>query len=129
MLSKIRDYLTSPAFNTLRALIYVALPLWLLELDKQGSLSHDTANLWTAVVLAAAGPALSAVFAPGGWRTYVFALASPVQAALVGIGGLSNNALGLLAIALLNAVALSGIAASNVRRTETPAVADASGDA
>jgi hypothetical protein len=119
MLSKIRDYLTSPAFNYIRALLYVALPAWLLELAKQGRLSTDHANLWTAVVLAAAGPALAAVFAPGGWRTYLFALAIPVQGVLVGVGGLSNNALGLLALALLNSVAISGVAASNVHRSET----------
>jgi hypothetical protein len=122
MLSKIRDYFTSPAFNTVRALLYVALPAWLLELVKQGHLSQDGANRWTAVALAAAGPALSAIFAPGGWRTYLFALAVPVQGVLVGIGSLSNNAFGLLVIALLGSVALSGVAASNVHRTEeTPA--------
>jgi hypothetical protein len=68
--------------------------------------------------LAAAGPALSAVFAPNGWRTWLFGLSAPLQAALVGVGWVSNNALGLLLIALLNAVALSAVAASNVHRSE-----------
>jgi Na+/H+ antiporter NhaB len=114
MLSKVRAYLTSPAFNTARAVLYVALPAYLTQLVVQGRLSQDHANLWTAVVVAALGPALASVFAPNGLRTYLFLLAGAVQALLVGLGGWSNNALGLLVIAVLGAFATSGVAAANV---------------
>lgn len=118
MLTRIKAFFSTPLFNYGRALIYVALPLWLLDLVKQGKLTQDHANLWNAVVLAAAGPALSAIFAPNGWRTYLFALAAPVQGLLTYYGAISHNALGMLVIALLNSVALSGLAASNVHRSE-----------
>lgn len=114
----VKAFFASPAFASLRALLYVALPAWLLALVTEGRLSQDTADLWTAVVVAALGPALAAVFAPGGWRTYLFAVAVPVQGLLVGLGAISHNALGMLVIAMLGAVVTSGIAASNVHRTK-----------
>ncbi|OBJ50626.1 phage holin [Mycobacterium asiaticum] len=117
-MAKIRDFFTSPAFNYLRALLYVAIPAWLIELVNEGRLTQDRANLVTAVVLAALGPALAAIFAPNGWRTYLFGLAVPVQGLLVGLGAVSNNALGMLVIAMLGAVITSGVAASNVHRNE-----------
>lgn len=117
MLTKVKAWLTSPAFNYLRAALYVAVPAWLFELVKNGQLTQDKANLWIAVAVAALSPALASIFAPNGWRTYLFLVASPVQGLLVGLGGWSNNALGLLVIALLGSLATSTVAASNVHRT------------
>lgn len=115
-LSPVKAFFSTPFFNYARALLYVAIPAWLLELVTEGKLSQDHANLWTAVIVAALGPALAAVFAPNGLRTYLFVIASPVQGLLVGLGGISHNALGMLVIAMLGAVVTSGVAASNVHR-------------
>lgn len=115
-LSSVKAFFSTPFFNYSRALLYVAIPAWLYQLVKEGRLPQDRADLITAVVLAAVGPALAAVFAPNGWRTWLFGLAAPVQGLLVGIGGLSHNALGMLAIAMLGAVVTSAAAASNVHR-------------
>lgn len=119
LLTKIREFFTSPAFNTLRAMLYVALPAWLTQLVIEGRLSQDHANLWTAVIVAALSPALASIFAPNGWRTYLFLIATPVQGLLVGLGGASNNALGSLAVAVIGAFVTSGIAAANVHRADT----------
>lgn len=118
-LSSVKAFFTTPFFNYGRALLYVAIPAWLYQLVTDGRLSQDRADLVIAVVLAAIGPALAAVFAPNGWRTWLFGLATPVQGLLVGFGGISHNALGMLVIALLGAFITSGFAAANVRRTET----------
>ena len=118
MLAKIKAFFSTPFFNYARALLYVAIPAWLLTLAKDGHLTQDRANLWTAVALAALGPALASIFAPNGWRTYLFLLAVPVQGILVGFGGMSNNALGLLVIAMLGAITTSGLAAANVHRAQ-----------
>ncbi|MDP7703166.1 hypothetical protein [Mycobacterium sp. TY815] len=118
-LSSVKAFFTTPFFNYGRALLYVAIPAWLYQLVTDGRLSQDRADLVIAVVLAAIGPALAAVFAPNGWRTWLFGLATPIQGLLVGIGGISHNALGMLVIALLGAFITSGFAAANVRRTET----------
>lgn len=117
-LSSVKTFVASSSFASLRALLYVALPAWLLALVTEGRLSQDRADLWTAVVVAALGPALAAVFAPNGWRTWLFGLAAPVQGLLVGLGAISHNALGMLVIAMLGAVVTSGVAASNVHRTK-----------
>ena len=117
-LSSVKAFFSTPTFNYIRALLYVAIPAWLIELVNEGRLTQDRANLVTAVVLAAVGPALAAVFAPNGWRTWLFGLAAPVQGLLVGLGGISHNALGMLVIAMLGAVVTSGVAASNVHRHE-----------
>ncbi len=115
-LSAIKAYIATPSAGYIRAVLYVAIPAWLLELVTAGKLAQDRADLVTAVVLAALGPALAAVFAPNGWRTYLYSLAAPVQGLLVGIGGVTHNALGMLAIAILGSVVTSGLAASNVHR-------------
>lgn len=120
-LASVKSFFSTPLFNYIRALLYVALPAWLIELVNEGRLTQDRANLVAAVVLAALGPALAAIFAPNGWRTYLFGLAVPVQGLLVGLGAVSNNALGMLVIAMLGAVVTSGVAASNVHRNESPA--------
>lgn len=125
ILAKVKAFFSTPFFNYSRALLYVALTSWLVELVKDGRLSQDRANLWTAVIVAALSPALASIFAPNGWRTYVFVLAGAVQALLVGLGGLSNNALGLLVIALLGAFATSGIAAADVHRADATSGNDA----
>lgn len=115
-LSSVKAFFSTPFFNYSRALLYVAIPAWLYQLVKEGRLPQDHADLITAVVLAVFGPALAAVFAPNGWRTWLFGLAAPVQGLLVGLGGLSHNALGMLVIAMLGAVVTSGVAAANVHR-------------
>lgn len=120
-LARIKAFFSTPWFNYGRALLYVALPAWLFELVKDGRLSQDHANLWAAVAIAVFSPALASIFAPNGWRTYFFVVAGAVQGLLVGLGGISNNALGSLVIALLGAVLTSGIAAANVH--QAPAAA------
>jgi Na+/H+ antiporter NhaB len=89
---------------------------WLVQLVKNGQLSQDHANLWTAVVLAVFSPALASIFAPNGLRTYLFLVAGALQGLLVGFGAWSNNALGTLGIALLGALATSSLAAANVNK-------------
>lgn len=115
-LSSVKAFFTTPFFNYSRALLYVAIPAWLYQLVKEERLPQDHADLITAVVLAIFGPALAAVFAPNGWRTWLFGLAAPVQGLLVGLGGISHNALGMLVIAMLGAVMTSAAAAANVHR-------------
>lgn len=116
-LSSLKAFLSSPKFNTLRAVIYAALPAALGALVTQGKLSQDTANLWIAVGVAFFGPALSSIFAPNGWRTWVFQIIAPVQALLVGIGG-AHNIAAAMGAAVLSSVVTSGVAASNVRRAQ-----------
>lgn len=118
-LSNIKAFFSSPTFNTLRAMLYVALPAWLVQLVTEGKLSQDHANLWIAVAIAALSPALASIFAPNGWRTYLFLIGVPIQGLLVGLGGWSNNALGTLVIALIGAFVSNGVAASNVHRAST----------
>lgn len=126
-LSAVKAFFTTPFFNYSRALLYVAIPAWLYQLVKEGRLPQDHADLITAVVLAAFGPALAAVFAPNGWRTWLFGLAAPVQGLLVGLGGISHNALGMLVIAMLGAVVTSAAAAANVHRPNVADDADGAG--
>lgn len=115
MLAKIKVWLTSPAFNTVRAVIYAAVPAVLGALVTAGKLTQDHAALWTAVGVAFFGPALAAIFAPNGWRTWLFTLIAPVQALLVGLGG-ANNVVVAVIVAVLTSVVSSGVAASNVHR-------------
>lgn len=118
MLSKIKAWMTTPAFNSVRAMLYVAVPAVLVELVKEGRLTQDHANLWGAVAVAAFGPALASFFAPNGWKTWLFGLFAPIQAALVGLGG-ANNVWLMLTAAVLGSVITSGLAASNVHTTES----------
>jgi len=119
MLAKLKAWATSPAFNTVRAVIYAAVPAVLGALVTAGKLSQDHAALWSAVGVAFFGPALAAVFAPNGWRTWLFGLVAPVQALLVGLGG-ANNVVAAVVAAVLTSIASSGVAASNVHHV-TPA--------
>lgn len=119
MLAKLKAWATSPAFNTLRAVIYAAVPAVLGALVTAGKLSQDHAALWSAVGVAFFGPALAAVFAPNGWRTWLFGLVAPVQALLVGLGG-ANNVVAAVVAAVLTSIVSSGVAASNVHHV-TPA--------
>lgn len=113
MLAKLKAWATSPAFNTVRAVIYAAVPAVLGALVTAGKLSQDHAALWSAVGVAFFGPALAAVFAPNGWRTWLFGLVAPVQALLVGLGG-ANNVVAAVVAAVLTSIVSSGVAASNV---------------
>ncbi|ETB35830.1 MULTISPECIES: phage holin [Mycobacterium avium complex (MAC)] len=119
MLAKLKAWATSPAFNTVRAVIYAAVPAVLGALVTAGKLSQDHAALWSAVGVAFFGPALAAVFAPNGWRTWLFGLVAPVQALLVGLGG-ANNVVAAVVAAVLTSIVSSGVAASNVHHV-TPA--------
>lgn len=119
MLAKLKAWATSPAFNTVRAVIYAAVPAVLGALVTAGKLSQDHAALWSAVGVAFFGPALAAVFAPNGWRKWLFGLVAPVQALLVGLGG-ANNVVAAVVAAVLTSIASSGVAASNVHHV-TPA--------
>lgn len=114
----IKAFLTSPTFNTVRAVLYVAIPAALIALVNGRKLSQDNANLWVAVVLAALSPAIASVFAPGGLRTWVYGLLAPVQAALIGFGG-ANNVYALVIAAVVGSLVTSGVAAANVHATET----------
>jgi hypothetical protein len=120
MLTKLRTLLTSPAANYIRAMLYVAFPSALLTLVDQHKLTQDAANLWIGLGLAVASPALATVFAPNGWRTYVFGVVAAVQAALVGFG---HNAWFAVGAAVLGSFISSGFAAANVTRagSVTPA--------
>jgi len=122
LLSKLKSYLSSPAFNNLRAVLYVALPAALWQLAKTGQLSTDHATLLAAVAVAAASPALASVFAPSGLKTYIAGLLVPVQAALVGIGGASNT-WAMLAAAVIGSIVSSGLWAANVHNA-TPSESD-----
>ncbi|OIN79784.1 phage holin [Mycobacterium malmoense] len=113
LLSDVKAFFSTPLFNNIRAVLYVAVPAVLLELAKQGHLSQNDALLWTAVAVAAAGPALASVFAPAGFKTYIAGLLVPVQALLVGIGGAHNLWLPLGA-AVVGSIISSGIWAANV---------------
>ncbi|EFG75292.1 hypothetical protein HMPREF0591_4792 [Mycobacterium parascrofulaceum ATCC BAA-614] len=124
VLAYIKAFLSTPLFNNLRAMLYVAVPAVLLELVKDGRLSQDRATLWSAVAIAALSPALAAVFAPAGWRTYVSGLLIPVQALLVGIGG-ANHLWALMAAAVVGSIISSGIWAANVHTTTAASAADA----
>lgn len=119
MLAKLKAWATSPAFNTVRAVIYAAVPAVLGALVTAGKLSQDHAALWSAVGVAFFGPALATVFAPNGWRTWLFGLVAPVQALLVGLGG-ANNVVAAVVAAVLTSIVSSGVAASNVHHV-TPA--------
>jgi hypothetical protein len=119
-LSTLKAYLTSPTFNTVRAILYAAVPASLGALVTAGKLSQNTSDLWVAIVVAFFGPALASVFAPNGWRTWVFGLLAPIQALLVGVGG-AHNVVGMLIAAIIGAVLTGGVAASNVRNTSAPA--------
>lgn len=114
-LAKVKTALTSPAFNNIRAILYVALPAALTALVKMGRLSQDHANLWTAVGIAALSPLIAAIWAPAGLRTYLFGLLIPVQALLVAYGG-ANNMLGVLVAAIATAFISNGLAAANVHK-------------
>jgi hypothetical protein len=115
-LSSIKAFLSTPAFNNLRAVLYVALPAALLSLVTQGKLSQDHAALWAAVAVAALSPAIASIFAPNGWRTYLFGLLILVQGLLVGLGGANNNVWCTLVVAVLGSFITSGVAAANVHR-------------
>ncbi|MDV6979675.1 phage holin [Mycobacterium intracellulare] len=125
LFSYIKAFLSTPLFNNLRAMLYVAVPAVLLELVKDGRLSQDRATLWSAVAIAALSPALATVFAPAGWRTYVSGLLIPVQALLVGIGG-ANNLWALMGAAVIGSIVSSGLWAANVHNAAAapPAAAD-----
>ncbi|OBJ05241.1 hypothetical protein [Mycobacterium sp. 1465703.0] len=118
-LALLKAWLTSPKANTVRAVIYAAVPAVLGALVSTGKLTQDHAALWSAVGVAFFGPALAAIFAPNGWRTWLFGLIAPVQALLVGLGG-ANNVVVAVIVAVLTSVVSSGVAASNVHRI-TPA--------
>jgi len=118
ILAKIKAFLSTPLFNNIRAMVYVAVPAVLLELVREGRISQDNATLWTAVVVAASGPALAAIFAPNGWRTYLSSLLIPVQGLLVGLGGATHTWL-LLGAAVVGSFISSGIWAANVHTIGT----------
>lgn len=125
LLSYIKAFLSTPLFNNLRAMAYVAVPAVLLELAKDGRLSQDRANLLIAVVVAALAPTLASIFAPSGLRTWLSGLLIPVQAALVGFGGATHTWL-LVAAAVVGSFISSGIWAANVHNAAAapPAAAD-----
>lgn len=112
-LSSVKAFFSTPRFNTIRAMLYVAIPAVLLELVKDGRLAQDTANLWIAVIVAALSPALASIFAPSGLKTYIAVLLIPVQALLVGLGGEHNIWL-MLGAAVIGSIISSGIWAANV---------------
>lgn len=112
-LSSIKAFLSTPLFNNLRAVLYVALPAALLSLVTSGKLDHNTAELWIAVTVAALSPAVASVFAPNGLKTYLAILLVPVQGLLVGIGG-DNNMWLMLGAAVIGSVISSGLWAANV---------------
>lgn len=120
VLAYIKAFLSTPLFNNLRAMAYVAVPAVLLELVREGRLSQDHAALWAAVAVAASGPALATIFAPNGWRTYVSGLLIPVQALLVGLGGATHTWM-LLGAAVVGSFISSGIWAANVHTTTASA--------
>lgn len=117
MLAKLKAFFTTPVFNHLRAVLFVAVPAVLLELVKNGRLSQDQANLWSAVAVAVLAPTLAAIFAPSGWRTYAAGLLVPVQALLIGLGG-ANNLVFLTTAAVIGSIISSGLWAANTRASE-----------
>lgn len=113
LLVKLKAFLTTPAFNYARAMLYVAIPSALLTLVDQHKLSQDQANLWIGIGLAALSPAIASVFAPNGWRTYVFGVVAAGQALLIGLG---HNVWFAVGAAVLGSFVSSGFAAANVHR-------------
>lgn len=118
----VKAFFSTPLFNNVRAVLYVAIPAALIELVKQGHLSQDAARLWTAVVVAALAPTLAAIFAPSGLKTYVAGLLAPVQGLLVFLGGTGNEWF-LLFAAAIGSIISSGLWAANVHAA-TPGADD-----
>jgi hypothetical protein len=113
LLARIKAFLSTPLFNNIRAVLYVAVPAGLWQLVAQGHLSQDAARLWSAIVVAAAAPTLASIFAPKGFKTYLAGLLVPVQGLLVYLGG-TNNTWFLLASAVVGSILSSGLWAANV---------------
>lgn len=117
-LSSVKAYLSTPAFNSTRATIYAASSAILIALVAQGKLSQDRADLIGAIVAAAFSPLLASIFAPAGFRTWLFGLLAPIQGLLVAIGG-ANNLWVVLIGAVITSVLTTSVASANVHKANS----------
>jgi hypothetical protein len=113
-LARLKTFLTSPLFSNIRAMLYVAVPVAITTLANNGKLTDNHAALITGVVIAFLAPAIASIYAPDGLKTWAYRLVAPLQAVLVGWGGLDNNVWLTLIGAVLTSVISSGFAAANV---------------
>lgn len=67
------------SWDTLRAFLYVAVPVVLL------ALVHTHTDLWIGLALAVLAPALSAVKSVNGFRTWFYGVIAAVQLVLLGL--------------------------------------------
>lgn len=113
LLALVKAFFSTPLFNTGRSMLYVTASAVLTSLVAQDKLSSNVAAVWTALAAAVLSPALASIFAPDGWRTWLFRVLAPAQGLLVYFGS-SNSVWVVLAAAVVSSWLSTGFAAANV---------------